>query len=104
MTQGKLIAEQYSEALDIGAATASISWSLAKSVTSALIGIRSDMGGLSIRQRATTPAWNASEIMSRNITCACSVPPTEPAHVVVSMALFCLPSPCRHVRNSCMHG
>ncbi|CAL8467489.1 g7027 [Coccomyxa elongata] len=66
--QGKLIAEQYSEALDISAATASISWSLAKSVTSALIGIRSGMGGLSVRQRATTPAWNASEIASRNIT------------------------------------
>ena len=66
--QGKLIAEQYSEALDISAATPSISWSLAKSVTSALIGIRAGDGGLSVRQLATTPVWNASETAARNIT------------------------------------
>lgn len=73
--QGKLIAEQYSSALDISASTPSISWSLAKSVTSALVGIRSGDGGVSVRRLATTPVWNASETASRNITSARTLGP-----------------------------
>ena len=93
MAQGKLVAEQYSEALDIRAATASISWSLAKSVTSALIGIRSGMGGLSVHQRATTPVWNASETMSRNITRAYTAPILNLLILWLGLGLFCLLSP-----------
>lgn len=66
--QGKLIAERYSDAQDYQASTRSLSWSMAKSVTSALIGIRVGQGKMSIDQLATSPIWSAAEIASRNIS------------------------------------
>ena len=70
--QGQLIAEMYSEAMDIRPGTPLVSWSLAKSVTSAIVGVRTadpDMdAAFSQSQLASTPVWNASEAAARNIT------------------------------------
>ena len=66
--QGKLVAERYADAQEYQASTRSLSWSMAKSVTSALIGIRIGQGKMSIDQLATSPIWSASEVASRNIT------------------------------------
>lgn len=58
--------------MDIKPSTPLVSWSLAKSVTSAVVGVRTadtDMDlDFSQFQLATTPVWNASEIAARNIT------------------------------------
>ena len=70
--QGQLVAEQYSAAQNVSAATPLISWSLAKSVTSALLGVRTAEpggSGFSVRQLAQSPVWDATEVAARNITC-----------------------------------
>ncbi len=58
--------------MDINASTPLVSWSLAKSVTSAIVGVRSGdpqlETGFSPYQLASTPVWNASEVAARNIT------------------------------------
>ena len=70
--QGQLIGEMYSAAMDIKPSTPLISWSLAKSVTSAIVGVRSVDSTIETAfdpyQLATTPVWNASEVAARNIT------------------------------------
>ena len=70
--QGQLIGEMYSDAMDIKPSTPLISWSLAKSVTSAIVGVRSVDSTIETAfdpyQLATTPVWNASEVAARNIT------------------------------------
>jgi hypothetical protein len=76
--QGKLVAERYSAEQDVSEATRSISWSLAKSVTSALVGIRAGDGNVSVHQLAVAPGWTAAEAASRNITSACPTPPPPP--------------------------
>jgi hypothetical protein len=62
--------------MDINASTPLVSWSLAKSVTSAVVGVRSgDLQmetGFSPYQLASTPVWNASEVAARNITGGCT--------------------------------
>ena len=60
--------------MDIKPTTPLVSWSLAKSVTSAIVGVRSadqqmtDFPDFSQYQLATTPVWNTSETAARNIT------------------------------------
>ena len=58
--------------MDIKPSTPLISWSLAKSVTSAIVGVRSVDSTIETAfdpyQLATTPVWNASEVAARNIT------------------------------------
>ena len=58
--------------MDIKPSTPLLSWSLAKSVTSAIVGVRSVdstiENGFDPYQLATTPVWNASEVAARNIT------------------------------------
>ena len=66
--QGNLIAERYADAQEYQESTRSLSWSMAKSVTSALIGIRVGQGKMSADQVATSPIWTPTETASRNIS------------------------------------
>ena len=63
---GKIIAERY--APGYGADTPVLGYSLAKSVTSALIGILVRQGKLSVEQRAPVPAWSDASDPRRVIT------------------------------------
>ena len=84
VVQGHLVAERYDAAQGVDAATALISWSLAKSVTSAVLGVRTADPGLapfSVAQLAGSPVWNASETAARNITRACC----DISHCVLGM-------------------
>ena len=102
--QGQLIAEMYSAAMDIKPSTPLVSWSLAKSVTSAIVGVRTadtDMDpDFSQFQLATTPVWNASEVAARNITgmptisALSSNAVSKIADVVVGLSI------CRGIRES----
>lgn len=89
LLQGQLIGEKYSDAMDIKESTPLISWSLAKSVTSAIVGVRTADSSietdLSPFQLATTPVWNASEVKARNIT---GEPPTYPAAMFGTLILL----------------
>lgn len=69
--------ERYSAAERLGAATRLLSWSLAKSLTSAMVGMRVRDGALALSQLAAAPGWSAAETRRRGITgahpsaCAC---------------------------------
>ena len=89
--QGQLVAERYSAAQRVTAATRLISWSLAKSVTSALLGVRTAEpggSGFSERQLARSPVWNASEVAARNITR--EGPPLSPLLGVSRVRVRCM--------------
>lgn len=53
--RGRVVAERYGE--DVTASTKLISWSMAKSVTDALVGMCVKDGLLSVEERAAVPAW-----------------------------------------------
>ncbi len=72
MGQGKLVAERYREGLGIGAASRLVSWSLAKSISTALLGLRVADGALRVTDIAQSPVWSPEEAASRNITSACA--------------------------------
>jgi CubicO group peptidase (beta-lactamase class C family) len=65
---GKIVAERY--AAGYGVETPILGYSLAKSVTNALIGILVRQGKLSVEQRAPVPAWSDSADPRHNITIA----------------------------------
>jgi CubicO group peptidase (beta-lactamase class C family) len=54
--RGRLVAERYGP--DTGPETALLSWSMAKSITQALVGILVRQGRLDIGQRAAVPEWS----------------------------------------------
>eukprot|EP00884_Botryococcus_braunii_P007826 jgi/Botrbrau1/17044/Bobra.49_2s0100.1 len=66
--KGKIVAEQYQEALGWGPSSRQISWSLAKSITSALVGMRIAEGGLKLSDVLKGPSWSPQEAASRHIT------------------------------------
>ena len=66
--QGKVLAEQYSADQGVSRNTRLVGWSMSKSVTSALIGLRTGDGAMSVHNLAGAPVWNTSEASSRNIT------------------------------------
>ena len=94
--QGQLIGEMYSDAMDIKPSTPLISWSLAKSVTSAIVGVRSVDSTIETAfdpyQLATTPVWNTSEVAARNITGETC--PALPCSMVVSRGACMQPLAC----------
>ena len=63
---GKIVAERY--AAGYGVETPILGYSLAKSVTNALIGILVRQGKLSVEQRAPVPAWSDPADPRHNIT------------------------------------
>jgi hypothetical protein len=79
--QGRLVAERYDASQGVAADTPLLSWSLAKSVTSALLGVRTavpDLAPFSVAQLAGSPVWNATEVAARNITCVSPLRPCAP--------------------------
>ena len=60
--------ERYSATERLTAGTRLLSWSLAKSLTSALLGLRVRDGALSVLQLASAPDWSVAEAQRRNIT------------------------------------
>ena len=66
--QGKLVLERYSATERLTASMRLLSWSLAKSLTSAMLGMRVRDGELSLSQLASAPNWSAAEAQRRNIT------------------------------------
>eukprot|EP00884_Botryococcus_braunii_P020734 jgi/Botrbrau1/7344/Bobra.247_3s0037.1 len=66
--RGKVVAEQYAEELGIGPDTPLISWSVAKSISSALLGLRVGDGAINVSDIAQSPIWSPEEAASRNIT------------------------------------
>jgi hypothetical protein len=69
-SQGKIVAEQYAENLGIGPSSRLISWSVAKSISTALLGLRIGDGVINLTDIAQSPTWSAKEAASRNITSA----------------------------------
>lgn len=63
---GRLVAERY--APGYGPATPMLSWSMAKSVLAALVGIAVGDGRLALRERAPVPEWAADDDPRRAIT------------------------------------
>lgn len=57
--RGRVVAERYG--IDVTASTKLISWSMAKSVTDALVGMCVKDGLLSVEERAAVPAWAGDE-------------------------------------------
>ncbi len=68
MQKGRIVAEQYAPGFD--ASTRLISWSMAKSITSTMIGILIDQKKLSLDQFAPIPAWQKSGDPRGKITIA----------------------------------
>lgn len=68
MWQGKLVMERYSATERLAASTRLLSWSLAKSLTSAMLGMRVRDGALLVSQLAAAPGWSTAEAQRRNIT------------------------------------
>ncbi len=66
--QGRLVLERYAAAERITAATRLLSWSLAKSLTTAMVGMRVLDGAMALRQLVRAPGWSAAEARRRNIT------------------------------------
>ena len=60
--------ERYSAAERLSAATRLLSWSLAKSLTNAMVGMRVRDGALALSQLASAPGWSAAETRRRGIT------------------------------------
>ena len=57
--RGRVVAERYGT--DVTASTKLISWSMAKSITDALVGMCVEDGLLSVEERAAVPAWAGDE-------------------------------------------
>ena len=57
--RGRVVAERYGT--DVTASTKLISWSMAKSITDALVGMCVKDGLLSVEERAAVPAWAGDE-------------------------------------------
>ena len=66
MHQGDLVFERYAEPFD--ASSTFVSWSMAKSMTSALCGVLVDEGRLDIEAPAAVPEWQAADDPRRRIT------------------------------------
>lgn len=66
-----IVAEKYRQAFGWGPSIPNISWSMAKSITSALVGMRIQDGGLSLDDVLEGPYWSPEETASRNITGDC---------------------------------
>ncbi len=60
--------ERYSAAERLSATTRLLSWSLAKSLTNAMLGMRVRDGALALSQLASAPGWSAAETRRRGIT------------------------------------
>lgn len=63
---GEVVAERYGD--DVAAHTTLISWSMAKSITQALVGFAVADGRLDVRAPAPVPEWSASDDPRRAIT------------------------------------
>ncbi|GAQ83669.1 hypothetical protein KFL_001570080 [Klebsormidium nitens] len=68
--QGKIIAERYAESLGFFETTPLLGWSMGKSLTSALVGLRIGDGALNLTDLANPRAWSPAEVAERNITVA----------------------------------
>lgn len=66
--QGKVVAERYAEELGIEPSTRLNSFSMAKSITSALLGMRVGDGAIRLTDLAQAPSWSPQEVALRNIT------------------------------------
>lgn len=64
--RGRLVAERYHD--DVGPDTTLISWSMAKSVTHALVGLLVADGRLDVDTPAPVPEWSSSEDPRRAVT------------------------------------
>lgn len=65
---GRVVAERYAEDLDVDADTTLISWSMAKSITQALVGFAVEDGALAVQQPAAVPEWSGPGDPRRAIT------------------------------------
>lgn len=63
-----IVAETYQKAFGWGPSIPNLSWSVAKSITSALVGMRIEEGGMSLNDVLMAPDWSPEESASRNIT------------------------------------
>jgi hypothetical protein len=69
--QGKIVAEEYASQKNITAATRLFSFSLAKSVANAVLGLRIKDGAVSLDDLIDLPAWGDAVSRQRNITGMC---------------------------------